>query len=514
MLALFALSAVNAAETLPVPAESPAQPPAFSNAPPEIREFLLRAEIADKISDPLARCLAFPDLPGNKWPAGLAKAHCDFMYGPRITLAKATELVARGATDELDALFAADLARHFSEDDFSEAIHRDFDDFSKTYAAGKFTKEWLEKAPNSAFALTARAVYYRSMANEARGRNWASETPRENMVRMREFFELAIPLYQRALQIESRLLPAHVGLIDIGMTHTAFADLKDKAIHAAKEVDPACKSITGFQMVSLEPRWGGSYPEMQGLSEEIAPFVAKRPLLALNTIWPVVDRANMLYRDDEFDQVVAILTPIMEQTSHPSPYEYLGLSMLQAEKGSLWQALVYLLEASRFDEGRQYVNRRRGRLLLEIAQRPEWAQKYAKLAVEQDPDDLVAHYWLGMSYSSAGNWPLAEKEYRISAQDPGKRADSLSDLVTVLMKSGQLKQAREQVDLLTTEFPAYALGWLVRHQVLATTRSEGSLEALQKFFDTVDRTDPRGRRIAEEVERWMKDNRVQLPAKR
>ena len=47
----------------------------FAKAPTEIRDFLIKAEAADKIEDPLARCLAFPDLPANKWPASLASAH-------------------------------------------------------------------------------------------------------------------------------------------------------------------------------------------------------------------------------------------------------------------------------------------------------------------------------------------------------------------------------------------------------------------------------------------------------
>lgn len=514
VVVLLAASAAEAAGTPQTALELPARlPTVFSTIPPEISEFLRQAEIAEKISDPMARCLAFPDLPGNQWPAGLAKAHCDLAYGPRITLAKATELVAHGATAELDALYAADLERHFSQENFSEVIHRDFDDFDESYAAGKFTKDWLEKAPNSAFALTARANHYRSMANDARGAEWASDTPDENMDRMREFSNLAIPLYQRALQIEPRLLPAYAGLIDIGMRDGRRSELGEKAFQDANRIDPSCKVVTGYQMTSLEPRWGGSYPAMLKLSDELAPHVSERPLLALNTIWPIADLGDRLRSADKYDEAVKALTPIMALTSNPDPYEDLGISMLQSEKGSLWEALVYLLEASRFDEGEQYVNRRRGRLLVE-AQRPEWAEKYAKRAVELDPDDPVAHYWLGATYLGTGNWVLAEQEYRISAKDPEQRNRSLAELASVLVKSGRLPQAREQVDLVTTEYPAFAQGWLVRYQVLTLTHSEGALDALQKFFDTADRSDNRSLQMMEDVQHWITDNRVQLPAGR
>ena len=36
------------------------------------RAYLVKAREAERIEDPLQRCLAFPDLPDNSWPAGHA----------------------------------------------------------------------------------------------------------------------------------------------------------------------------------------------------------------------------------------------------------------------------------------------------------------------------------------------------------------------------------------------------------------------------------------------------------
>jgi uncharacterized protein (TIGR00266 family) len=87
-----------AAETVVAPAG--AQP--YAQAPAGVREFLVAARAADLIADPLDRCLAFPDLPGNRWPMGLAKAHCEADFGPRITLARVRVLLDRDAIDEID----------------------------------------------------------------------------------------------------------------------------------------------------------------------------------------------------------------------------------------------------------------------------------------------------------------------------------------------------------------------------------------------------------------------------
>lgn len=48
------------------PPGEPRKPPEpFLGAPAALRAFFAQARKADAIADPLARCLAFPDLPGN-----------------------------------------------------------------------------------------------------------------------------------------------------------------------------------------------------------------------------------------------------------------------------------------------------------------------------------------------------------------------------------------------------------------------------------------------------------------
>ena len=462
----------------------------------------------------MARCLAFPDLPHNQWPAGLARAHCDLNYGPRITLAKATELVDRGAVAELDALFAADLERHFSETDFSEVIHSDFEAFDASYEAGHLTKLWLDKAPTSAYALAARAVYYREMAWQSRGGKFMRDTPKENVVRMEEFASMSTDLYRRAIEMEPRLLAAYVGMIDLG-TLVSDDALKQWAIQAAKRIDPACKSVSGFQMSGLEPRWGGSYPEMLQLSAEIAPFLSRRPLLALNTIWPAVDLGDQLWRGEKYAEAIEVLRPVVLQTTNPEPYETLATSMLAIDADP-WQTLVYLLEAARYQQGRAYVTRSLGRSLLLQARRPAWAMRYLKQAVKADPDDAYAHYLLAAAYSDVRDVVKSEAEYRISMQDreiENLRRDSVHELVDVLIRARQFQKALAEVDVLNREYPRFADGWKDRSVILGGLNADGGMEAAQKYVELVDRSNPVVRAEAEGIERQLKQYRAQAHAK-
>jgi thioredoxin-like negative regulator of GroEL len=450
------------------------------DAPASTLEFLAKAEAADKIEDPLARCLAFPDLPGNHWPKGLARVTCDFDYGPRITLDKDKELIDRGAYAELDALFAADLARHFSKTNYSEVIHEDFTAFGDSYDAGRITKKWLDNDPDSPYAMDARARYYRTMAAKARGGGWAADTPDENMARMAEFSKLAVDLYLRAVKAEPRLLPAYVGLMDLGGMNSS-SELLESAMVAAKKIDPTCPSVLQYQMRYLQPRWGGSYEQMTQLANEMQAFVSHRPLIAVETAAPAIDRADRLLDDEKYDDVIQVLTPIPPQTTNPKPYEDLAVSLLRKWPDHGWDSLIYLLEAARFGGGASDVNQDRGWLLTHQINAPDWALKYIRQAITIDPENVRAHYLAAQAYVAAGKFSEAEAEYRIFMQDKDARQGGMYELITVLMRAKQPKRALDQAEVLTTEYPEYAQGWLLKAAVLNALNDPRENEVLQKF---------------------------------
>ncbi len=464
----------------------PVTHPLFADAPPTMRDFLIKAETADKIVDPLSRCLAFPDFPGNHWPAGLAKADCEYSYGPSLTQSRVRALVDASAFAKLDALFAADLDRHFSEKDFSEVIHHDFDAFDASYESGRLTKRWLEKDPSSPYALDARAVYYRNMAESARGEKWMSETPPENVLRMHEFVNIAVDLYQRALKVEPRLLPAYVGLINVSRLDSR-EPLGEDALRAAKGIDPACRSVSSAQMVALEPRWGGSYPEMEALSKEIAPFVSRRPLLALNTIWPAADKGERLYADDKYDESVSVLEPVVLETTNSVVFEQLANSLLLAHGDRRWEALTLYVAATRYSQGQTYENKERGRLLLFRARRPAWALPSLKRAVELNPNEPVAKYLLAQAYMASDQWPQVAAQYGVSFSDPpDSHRETLAEGVTRLVRDGDETKALAQVEQLNAQYPTYAKGWLLRSWALGVFGKPGGADAMQRFMGLVD----------------------------
>lgn len=471
---------------------APARPDPIASAPPEIREFLLKAEAADKIEDKLARCLAFPDLPGHQWPKGLAAAHCESSFGPHIALAQAKAMLERGELAQLDALFAADLERHYSKTGFSEVIHADFDDFDSGYEADRFTKAWLEKAPESPFALAARATHYREMAAKTRGKDVARETPLEAMQGMREYARQSAELYRRALKAEPRLITAYFGLITLGM-FTSDDELRVWAAREGKKLDPYCKSLARAEMYALMPRWGGSYQEMLGLREELEPALAERPLLALTTPWPFVDRADYLYSDGKYDEVIAALEPIVKQTTLPEAYTYLASSMMArkdkaANRETRWWVLLYYLEPARFCCGSTSDNLNRGIMLLRTARRPAWALQYAQRVLSADPKSAKGHQLMADILVESKRYAESEVHYLAAMADKDQRKNALYYLVLSMMQAQLLDKARAYSDQYRKEFPDDAWGWWLRARVLGArgykTQEEAQdiIEALETFM--------------------------------
>jgi tetratricopeptide (TPR) repeat protein len=468
-------------------------PPHYDRAPEPWRSYLLKAREADTIADPLKRCLAFPPIPGAQWPANLIPAHCEYTFGlGDLSIAKVKQRLDAGDIAGLEALYRKLQDRHFSDSDFSEHIHGALEMFNGSYESGVVSKRWLEAAPDSPFAMVARAQFYKDMGWAARGGDYAQETPKEQMARMDEYHDKARALYEQALKLEPKLMPAYAGLVNLDSNNASSA-----SFDAGYKIDPACKVLLSQRMDALRPRWGGSYPQMLALEAQMLPYLDKRPLLALSRIWPYEDMHDLAYKAEKYDLAIEVLKPMIAVSSSPQVYEDLATAMyMQKKDADPWERLSYSVQATRFRPGDAWDARERARLQLVLANDAETANRSAAAAVAAEPGNGYGHYLYAGSFSRLGKVDEAEREYLLALKEPRETAthrDALFELGDLMLRAHRAAKARAYANQAIAEYPDEGRAWLLNWFAtgmegvpLATLR-----EAVQKFLAKADPKDPK-----------------------
>ncbi|MFT4178523.1 MAG: hypothetical protein QM612_03545 [Thermomonas sp.] len=468
----------------------------FKDAPAPWRDYLIKAVAAERIADPLQRCLAYPDLPGNQWPAGHVRAHCMDHSVRAMPMADAAKLLEAGKADELEAYVRRIDGVHARHEDVGEEIHYFFRQF-RSEDADAITTAWLQAKPDSPYALTARGNYHSGKAGRARGGKWASETPRENLREMTAQYELALPLYRKAVAIDPRFIEAWNSMLVLAYRDSR-AELEQEAFKAANAIDPGCQDLVDTRMTSLQPRWGGSYEAMLAYAESLRPLLPARPILARQMAAPYGDRGNRLYAEDEFTiEAVEILDIAARIGSNEDYLEDAAKVARIADKDAKgvhdpWKGLAYAMQAARFGEREEWTHRIISWAMVREA--PDIAVRNVEIALRKDPDSTWLHYLAGGAYYNSKRPEQAEPHYLKAVEDSEQRQASLRELVTMWMydagltpKEGSIK-AKPYLDRLIREYPDDGRARMYRVQ------SEGAINGVipeQLIVDFEKRADPK-----------------------
>ena len=500
LLLLAASAGALAAEPPEIP-EHP-DPKRYEEVPVQWRDYLLQARAAERISDPLQRCLAFPDIPGNRWPTGHAAAHCRFHFAHKpLSLGEIAAMLDGGDEAKLEGLMDASLQRHFSEQDFSEDIDSAFDVFSASPESDRVSAKWLEVAPQSAYANLARGKFLSNSAWDARGSKYAAETPRASMRRMSELMGQAISYFEKAIRLNPKLMPAYAALMNAGMADS-LDDVENSALERAGKIDPACVEVARMRMWMLQPRWGGDYERMLGYANELKQYVPSRPQLAMHIEKPFSDRGSMLIQGNQYiESTLDVLdTAVAIGSDEDALRDAADVALNTADaKPDDWKGGAYLLQESRFRESNAWGDRNIARML--ARKEPEWSLRYALRAIALEPDNAWGHYLAGAGYYNAGDYPEADREYAIAIKDPEQRQDSLREVAEMWLFSGFSKdeaarkagalRAKPYIDQLIAEYPDDGRGWLmIFFEGMATSRGFVDEQGIRATLKKVDRSDP------------------------
>lgn len=406
-------------------AKATTQRPAFGD--PQARNFLANAKRVDRTTNPLTRCLAYPDLPGNAWPGGLAEAWCRDVFGPNLTLADVRRLLGSGDVAGLEARLATDLASHGAADGNGERIHRDFDIFDGSDESATLSADWLVKAPGSAFALLARGTHFRHALNRLRGGRFPDAISPDEIRALGELAAQAIEHLDRALAVDPSLTEAHAGLVfatRLDDRDARNADVIAKAI----ALDPDCAAVADQVMIGLAPQWKGGLDKMAAYARTLEPRLAAHPLLARPIARAGLTAASFAYDAKRYDEAVALAGAVLLSAPEPSASELLASALAHDESAPPLEGLVHLVAATRFQPGSPGIARYRGRLIQMQIKDLEWSLPALEWAVAGNPDDGVARLYLGWSYEQLQRDRDAQRQFELALADVHARGSTMKTL--------------------------------------------------------------------------------------
>ena len=155
--------------------------------------------------------------------------------------------------------------------------------------------EWIEKRPESYSARTARGVFYLWRGIAARGTAYGRDTPRENMDRMHADLARARKDLERSFAMTAKPYVSRLSMVTLTRYVGSREDGKLHYTEAAK-IAPQSVELRLARLTSLEPRWGGSYAEMDAFAEassrELSDPTAKARLAVRVPINRAHDRTN------------------------------------------------------------------------------------------------------------------------------------------------------------------------------------------------------------------------------
>jgi Zn-dependent protease with chaperone function/TPR repeat protein len=134
-------------------------------------------------------------------------------------------------------------------------------------AAEAALDDWVKAQPESYAAVAGRGCFYYFQGLEARGTAFIAETPEENIRTMRFFFERSRADLQRSLALAPKPYVSRLTLMSMARTAGSRDDEREHYAQALKFA-PQSVELRLAHMTSLEPRWGGSYREMEAYVKE------------------------------------------------------------------------------------------------------------------------------------------------------------------------------------------------------------------------------------------------------
>jgi tetratricopeptide (TPR) repeat protein len=468
----------------------PASVPAISDA--AYTAYFAKVRAAEKIPDPLQRCLAYPDPPGMHWHADTTTAYCRYRTQPIITMAQAKDLVMHGRAAELDKILSGyrDAQLHDpAHAGWLEHAYIGLDFECSCTTSRPMIDAWMKQRPDSAFALAASGIAHQGEAQRASRAVWnmeheSAEALGKNpslLSRIQEYKAKAILARDTALHLahqdldmavvrDGTVLPVYSAMIYVGWM-SAEPLYIEQAIKRGLSVDPLSFRLRAVAITHWYKAMRGT-PDKNAQAAEATTLIPKNPLLRLI----INDDFGPGY--DEGDPSWMVQRALDEGDSYSIIDGAAASTFGQDPKLS---AALYS-QSLRFLANNTSIPQYRAQMLYASGEKA-WADAEFDQLIKADPKDTDIHIARALSYTRAGEDMRAEGEYNTVLKIDPEDTTSMMGLINIYSHANRLDQALAIIDRLIKLDPHAPAGYAFRANILIQHNRPDARSAAKFFVD-------------------------------
>jgi tetratricopeptide (TPR) repeat protein len=205
-----------------------------------------------------------------------------------------------------------------------------------------YFKQWRHHSPDAYQPYLAFALYNYERGLKSRGTDWAGETSEAQFKGMRHFFSESLRNIDQALALHPDLLIAYPVLI--GIYNCDGEDvLENRTIKHGMALFPSSSLVLFSAMWSKQPRWGGSYSQMEALMKKAEAHIDVNPSLGALYGLIYLDQARTYRNRKKYQEAIDLLNKALS---------FGGLCIIYGDL-----ARIYGFDLKDYDRALEYVNR-------------------------------------------------------------------------------------------------------------------------------------------------------------
>ena len=273
--------------------------------------------------------------------------------------------------------------------------------------------DWVKAAPSSYNARVARGAFFYSRGAEERGEQKFSETSSERIDAMDVFFDRSLYDLERSLDLSPKPYLSRRYMMSIMLYTGSREELEENYLEAV-ELAPASVGARLAYMRALEPRWGGSYEEMERFLAESRPVLQPKDAARLAARIPAYRGFENIQRK-RFAQASEDLSAAIQLDANAQYLCERGYVKAELrDNDGAWADVASGLAKAR--DNRYCLRLATSRAGAIVVGRPEEVQRVMSMVIEVDPMSGAAYRHRGYAYERQGDAALAFSDYLVAAK--------------------------------------------------------------------------------------------------